>query len=149
MSVTLLTGSCSPGDRLQHYKTGAPSRAATHSSFLWWSEQSFGSSPCPSPLERLVLGLVIRYFFLCVSSNLLKACVSPLAERCSSWVCGHPISVLCGVALLLFAALNACCVLTAVCFVLWTYPMSALHREMWGEQNVLCLPVIVEPSPMP
>ena len=56
-----------------------------------------------------------------------------------------PISVLCGVALLLFAALNACCVVTIVCFVLWAYPMSALHREMWGEQNVLCLPVIVEP----
>ena len=28
-------GSCSPGNRLQHNKTGAPSRAATHSSFLW------------------------------------------------------------------------------------------------------------------
>ena len=34
-----LTGSCSLGDRLQHYKTGAPSRAATHSSFVWLCEQ--------------------------------------------------------------------------------------------------------------
>lgn len=29
-----LTGSCSPGDRLQHYKTGEPTHAATYSSFL-------------------------------------------------------------------------------------------------------------------
>ena len=32
--------------------------------------------------------------------------------------------------------------------VLWTDPMSALHREMWGEQQVLCLPVLVELRPV-
>jgi hypothetical protein len=41
---------------------------------------SFGPSPS-SPLERLVLGLVVR---VCVPS---KACASPLAERCSSPAC--------------------------------------------------------------
>jgi len=106
--------------------------------------KSFGPSLCPPPppLSGSCLDS-LSASSMCVSS---KACASPLAERCSSCVCR--ISVPCGVSLLLLAALNARCVLAVVCFVLWTDPMSALHREMWGEQNVLCLPVIVEPSPM-
>jgi hypothetical protein len=89
--------------------------------------KSFGPSPSPSPLERLVL----------------------FAERCSSWVCvPSRCRVVWRFSFSQHSMLVVTLVLAVVFFVLWTYPMSALHREMWGEQNVLCLPVIVEPSPM-